>query len=348
MTRLVCADCGEVLDEDLSEAEADEAKEEFLADDERDDHDHDPDEQDDSELSDRHDVEEVEDELEDEFEEKLDEIDNDEEDEEVADEAEQYGGAGGEHANDIEVEVGKERDFPEARWQERRKAGTQLAEIFKDKLRQKRKNKTHRERRSGRFDSGRMIQADRGSPRVFKQEDEGDDARYETYLILDRSSSMGTSGIMGPAENAAATLMIGLEEAGVKTELVDFKSRTPRVIKTKSQSAKDEAGNILSGYNSGGTPLSETIQIVADRIEGTDGEPFVIVITDGKPANKENYLETVRELNARDTPVLGVTVGSESKLSEQERQKIFNASVVADETDLIDLQLQNLAREVML
>jgi len=352
MPKLVCQDCGEVLEEDLTQEEAEEARESLEAED------HTHDEQDSgmndgeggdgsgSGLDERQDPADVEEEMKEEFEDKLDELNDDEKVEEAAEDVDDYQDAAEAENMNISVQVGGDYRDPGQRWDNCERDSKRIARIFQDKLRQKRKDKTHREQRSGRFDSNRMIQADRGNPRVFKRTDEGDNARYETYFVLDRSYSMRHSE-MGPAENATATLMLALEEAGVKTELLDFYNDTPRVIKTKSQDAADEKGSILRGGGAadGGTPLGAVMQVLEDRIEGTDGEPFVIVITDGAPNSQSAYIDAVQGMDAE---VMGVTIGTGGSLSQPDIDKMFHEHVHVSNMANLNESLEELARGVML
>lgn len=355
MPKLVCQDCGEVLEDNLSEAEAEDF-EDFAAEDQR--HNRDEDDGQESQpdaneggsesgsgLDERQDPADLESELEDEFEDKLDEIDDDDKVEDAAEDIDDYADAADSENMDLNVEVGSNYSDPGRRWEDAERNADRIAQVFKDKLRQKRKNKTHREQRSGRFDSNRMIEADRGNPRVFKREDEGDDAKYEAYFVLDRSYSMKRSE-MGPAERATATLMIALEEAGVKTELVDFYDNTPRVIKTRSQDADDEKGSIIRGSAAaeGGTPLGAVMQLLEGRLEGTHGKPFVIVITDGAPNSTSAYKDAIMNMDA---PILGVTIGSGGSLSEAQKSRLFSTHVdVQNNSNLVE-SLEDLARGVM-
>lgn len=368
MAQLICEDCGEVLEENLPDDDAGDAADALNARDEREhEHDHEGDEieddasggseseeteesegQSNSPLDERTDLGEEEDDLEDEFEEKMDEMQDADKDDDVADEAQDYSDAHGEADQDIDVEilVGQPMDVPGARWEQCQNDARAITPIYQDKLRQKRKNKEHREQRSGTFDSRRLVQADRGSTRVFKREDEGDDAEYEVYFVLDRSYSMKRTE-MPQAEEATATTMAALEGAGVKTELVDFKNGTARVRKTKSQDIEEEVGHVLEGplEADGGTPLTGVMEIVSNRIEGTEGEPFVIAVGDGKPNDEDAFKEVVAGMDAE---VLGVLVGGSGRFDESELQHLFHHHVVVGKHDDLAQRLEELARGVML
>jgi len=350
MSQLVCETCGEVLMEDLTEADADEAQSRLNAEDHTHDDGEEEQESDDQSdgLDDRTDVEEMEDELEDDFEDKVEEVTDQEHVEDTTDDVEEYADAAQSENVSLDVLVGSDTSVPGARWQQCEQDAEPVSDIFKDKLRQMRRAKTQRGQRSGSFDSGRMIQATRGDPRVFEREEEGDEAEYETYIVLDRSYSMKNTE-MAPAENAVATLMLALEEAGVSTELVDFYNDDARVINTKTQDAEAESGNILQGshHADGGTPLGKIMQLVADRIEGVDGQPFVIVVTDGRPGSLATYEDAVDDLAEEDVPVLGVTVGQGTSIDEATMDQMYDSHVTVTNNTKLKTKLEELARGVM-
>ena len=355
MAKIVCQTCGEVLaGVDEVDGNADGHELDNVEDLRSDQNSDEGDESDDSEdgggdgaggsgLSRADDLDELEDEVQDQFEDKLEEIDNSERQEQAADEAEQYSSAGHEQDIDIKVNIDSRYDADrEHDWEQAKLDSRSLANEFKEIMRQKQRNDIRREEQNGRFDSRRMIQADRGSSRVFKREDEGDDLKYEAYFIVDRSGSMKGRDMVF-AENAVATLALALEEAGIGTEIVDFKSNTPRVMKTKSQEPEEVDGNIIQGRYSagGGTPLGAVAELMKGRLEGSEGDPFVIVITDGKPGDMDRYQSAIREMHV---PVLGVEIGDEGY--DTEENLFHHKVVVEDETELTN-RLYDLARGIM-
>lgn len=353
MAKLICEDCGEVLEKGLDPDEANEKADELDAHDHRDDpaEDQSDDESDDG-LDDRTDIEEMEDDLQQEFEDKLDDVQDDNTEETEQDVEEYEDAAQDTNLDELSVEVGKFFDVDEARWNDVTSSSEAISSIFLDKLRQKRRSRTVRAQTSGTFDSGRMIAADRGSARVFKQDKEGDEAEYEAYFVLDRSGSMdqiATPTLMGDAEEATATLMKALEDAGVKTELLDFHREIPRLIKTRSQNIEDEKGNVLRGPNhaDGGTPLGEVLQLLPDRISAQDGQPFVVVVTDGEPDSQRTYRDAIEQLNAEGVSVLGVMVGGTGRLTRDKLNSLFNSYAVVEDSSEITPALKDLARGVM-
>lgn len=360
MPKLICEDCGEVLAEDLDDADAESLADEHDIDDQRDEQpeegeegsgDGDGDEGEDEKKPDRKDVEDLQggvgDDLEDEYESKVDEMEDDETPEEAGNDAQEYFDAADEAGVDEpDFIMGAGGQPPQSRWRECKRDAERISRVFQDKLRQKRREKIHREQRSGRFDSNKMVQADRGSSRVFKRREEGGELKYETYFVLDRSSSMRNDG-QKEAENAVATLMKALEDAGVKTELIEFMGSTTNIVKTKSQSVDDEAGNILRRQSSGGTPIDSVMDLLEERVTGTEGEPFVVVVTDAEitGTTKTNYLKAIERMN---WPVLGVTIGDDANIDRNESQRVYHYSVNAESGESLKQKLTDLARNVML
>lgn len=278
-------------------------------------------------------------------EQKLDEIDNTAEQQNGTEEAlEDYAKSAGDgNLDDMDVIVGEKPRTYSDRWYMAKRDGRRLSKVFQDKLRQKRKTKVHHERREGRFDSRRLISADRGSPYVFKQDDDGKEVEYEAYFILDRSTSM-TGNDMYMAEDAVLRLMVALEEAGVKTELLDFYSTTPRLVKTLTQSVEDEEGNILGWGTSGLTPLGQTLQLLSGRLEGRYGQPFVVCVTDGRPGNEVRYKNALAEIDA---PILGVFIGGSGSIDDATLNELYDSWVVVNTDDGITEGIRSLAMEVM-
>lgn len=344
MSQLVCEDCGEVLDENLTEDEVEDLEDSESVRDERE---SDGDEKDEEKVPERGDVDDIEDDIESEYEEKADELGDEESDEQAANEAEAYYDAALEVGmGDLDVLVGDAPRPPQDRLRECEEDAERISRIFMDKLRQKRQEKVHREQTEGRFDSGRMIQAERGSARVFKQRREGDELRYEVYFVLDRSSSMRGTDIRA-AEQAVMTLMLALEDCGIATELIDFAGSDVSLVKTKARSANEESGNILRADASGGTPLDSVTELIEERITGADGEPFVVVVTDAelKGSTKEGYMKAVERMQA---PVLGVTIGDDAQIEDEEANRLYHYAVQADHNDNLSQKLTDLARGVML
>ena len=320
MARLVCEDCGEVLEENV---ESDDSS---------------------NGLDERNEIDEIEDDAVDEFEDKLEEMTQDEKIDDTLDDVDEYLDDV-DDSSDFVVDVGKKRDCPPDRFNEVEANAERLSEIFKDSLRQKRKNKVHHEQRTGRFDSRRMVQADRGSPRVFKREEEGRDLDYKSYFLLDRSYSMKGQDMVS-AEDAVASMMLALEMAEVETELLELHKNDTKLIKTASQKTESNKGNILRGENSasGRTPLGETMKVLSSRIDQSAENTFVVIVTDGKPNSEEVYLDALESMRV---PVLGVSLGDKG-LTQSQRDEHFDFHAQCTYADELKSTLFDLARNVML
>jgi hypothetical protein len=362
MAKLICEDCGEVLEDGLTEAEAEELADQYDAEDHR----HDADGEKESEegdgggegLEDREDVEDLDDELEDEFEDKVDELADQEEIDDVEDDLQNYQGAEAEVAGDFEVLVGNGEEIGPTRqgdWEDAVADAQPVSDLLRDHLRQMKRDRDVSGKRSGSFDSSRMIQADRGSARVFEQRHEGDTPDYEAYFILDRSGSMSAKFIPH-AEHALASLAIALEDVGIDAEIVDFyrsggyaSESDVRLVNSMSQDPEEEKGNIMSGAANGGTPLGEVVDLLADRIEA-NSDPFVVIITDGEPASADRYLEAVQDLNDQGVEVLGVTLGNPTSLDQEDFNSMYNAHVRVERHELTEIgtRIQDLIRDMVL
>lgn len=320
MARLVCEDCGEVLEENVEPESSSDG------------------------LDDRNEIDEIEDDAVDEFEDKLEEMTQDEQIEDTLDDLDEYLD-NLDNTSDFVASVGKDRDCSSSRFNDVKANAERLSEIFKDSLRQKRKNKVHHEQRTGRFDSRRMVQADRGSSRVFKREEEGRDLDYQSYFVLDRSLSMVGQDMVS-AEDAVGSMMLALEMAKVETELLELHNDKTKLIKTMSQGTESNKGNILRGEEaaSGRTPLGKTMKMLSSRIDESDENTFVVVVTDGRPNDKEAYMNALKDIRV---PILGVTVGLEG-LNESERDEHFDFHAQCEFSDEVKSTLFDLARNVML
>lgn len=318
MARLVCEDCGEVLEENV-EPESSSGG-----------------------LDDRNEIEEIEDDAVDEFEDKLEEMTQDDQIEDTLDDLDEYLDSL-DDTNDFVASVGKDRDCSSSRFNDVKANAERLSEIFKDSLRQKRKNKVHHEQRTGRFDSRRMVQADRGSSRVFKREEEGRDLDYESYFVLDRSYSMDGPD-MTAAEDAVASMMFALEMAEVDTELLELHNDKTKLVNTMSQNAEESRGNILRGKASGRTPLGKTMKMLSSRIDKSAENTFVVVVTDGKPNDKGAYMDALEDIRV---PILGVSIGT-GGLDESERDEHFDFHAECVHSSDVKSTLFDLARNVML
>lgn len=249
-------------------------------------------------------------------------------------------GAGDEYRGfTMELPEDPASDFARSRWNEAEKIAKRLERDFQNRLLRERRTKVKRGKRRGSFDRNRMIHAARGSTRVFKKEEEGDEKDYSCIIVLDRSGSMHRDGIR-EAESAVASLSASLEGVGVDTSVIDLYESESRLVKPFGQDAFDVKEHLVNGSAGGGTPLTEVLHLARERVTDHDN-PFMIVITDGQPGNERTYRD---ELSKCHFPVLGVYLSSSRHESDE---KYFHRQVYVENGDEIRTKLHNLANEVM-
>lgn len=296
----------------------------------------------------RSDVGEAADEIGDEYEEKVDELTDEESEQEAANSGAAYASASEDIGEELKVIVGRGSNVDDRRWGLAQDRSEDLARVIQERFRIKQLDRKLTHQRHGRFDSNRMIAADRGSPNVFTQIEEGDEPDYEVYFVLDRSGSMDGWRV-NYAEVATATIMLAMEEAGVPTELVDFFYENPRLVKTKSQSVEEEAGNIVQSVPEAnkGTPLGAVMELLRERLRGSDATPIVVTVTDAKVrgATRERYLDAVRSM---DTPVLGVKIDDDSQSVDVDKlRELYHSHVTVERGDDVTDATFELIRGVM-
>lgn len=344
MAKLVCEDCGEVLETDVDPKEG-RAGAGAPVRDERSGS-GDGEEETEGKQPSRNDPDDLDtDDLEEEYEKKTDEMaSDDEEAEQVGEEVQEYFDANtGSLSLDTSVGLGSKEA---SRLQDVEHAASHIAGIFRDRFRQKQKSEIKRGQTEGRFDGRAMIDADRGSRRVKKRIEEGDDLDYEAYFVLDRSASMRGKDVKR-AQEAVVTLMVAMEDCGIDTELVDFKGENVTVVKTASRDVRPETSKIFTDGAGSGTPLDKIAEMMEGRISGTSGNPFLVFVTDVEVTGKtkSRYMETVEEM---DWPVLAVTIGDDANITDEEGNRLYNYAVRAEDSSVIKQRLEDLARNVIL
>jgi Mg-chelatase subunit ChlD len=241
----------------------------------------------------------------------------------------------------MEIPEEPARDFDRERWNESQRIGNRVARDFRNRLLREKRSKVKRGKRRGQFDRSRMVHAARGSTRVFKKEEEGDEKDYSCMVVLDRSGSMSSDGI-NEAEMAVTALTSALEDVGVDSSVLDLYHSEARLVKSFGQETKDVKEHLVNSSASGGTPLTEVLHLARERVSDHDN-PFMIVITDGRPGSPDTYRE---ELDKCHFPVLGVYLTGNQKPDDE---KYFHRQVYVNgrETDELRTKLHNLANEVL-
>lgn len=265
--------------------------------------------------------------------------------EEADADAEGGSGAGGGWRG-LSMDVPEGGEHSEDRWSSAKTEAKKLKRILRNRLRENQRTKTKRNQRRGSFDRRNIVNAARGSPRVFQRDEESNEKEYDCIIVLDRSGSMSGHNIE-QAEVAVGALTNALHDVGVNTSVIGMHRNEAQLELAFGEEPELERGNLASGLAGGGTPLSKAIHLARRRVEDQDTNPFMIVVTDGRPNNQEKYLE---ELDKATFPVLGVITTSQHAVEggrhEEESQFYHRHVLVTGEDELSD-SLLNLAQEVM-
>jgi Mg-chelatase subunit ChlD len=216
-------------------------------------------------------------------------------------------------ASEAEVLVREEPEAPQGydpdRVAEAVRKSRSIQRIVEDFLHQREKSRTDRNRVEGQFDDQNLINAERGSPRVFKREDKPDELNYHAVLMLDESGSMGGMDIQ-MASMAVAALARGFEEAGVDVDVYRFGSNV-NLCKTAAEDWDGVSDLLLDTYAGGGTNMLPALQQIEDRADLHDKQSFLVNITDGQPASSQlqECKDLIRNL---DMPTLSMQIKTET------------------------------------
>lgn len=247
----------------------------------------------------------------------------------------------GDYSGEVGLVIPQERNLNDrTRLNQAENRSRTIAQRLRSSLREERRSRRVKNQRRGRFDRSRMVNAERGSTRVFEQEQEGDEKDYDCLVVVDRSGSMGGSR-MTTAEDAIVSFGLALEDVGVGISILGMYGNDANLENAFGRDIETDAGLLLSERTSGSTPLSKTLALGRERLENKadSDNPFMIVVTDGKPDDGKAYRE---ELDKCTFPVLGVYVETG-----EEDTDLFHRQVHVEQGD-IQQSLTQLAREVMM
>jgi len=218
--------------------------------------------------------------------------------------------------------------------------GRRCAKIFRSRLQRLQKDKQVSRKKRGDFDSRRIMQADRGSPNVFKQTREGDNKDYSCMIVCDRSGSM--SGRIEDVELATGAVAYGLEDVGVDTSIMDTHKSKTALAKPFSSEVSNFAEKLFAGRYGGGTPIRHTVNFARNRMKRGEGKvPFMIVITDGRASQREQFKEEVKKANF---PVIGLYLTDNPS---KEQLKVYDRSVAVSSDEDVAQKLINLINSIM-
>jgi uncharacterized protein YegL len=246
----------------------------------------------------------------------------------------------------LDIADGTERR--QAGWSDIRKDSNQLKRILEQRLQQERRSTQRRGQRRGQLDTRSLNRLARDDPRVFRQEEDPDEKDYSFVFVLDRSGSMGSE--IEAAERALVTLARALEEIDIEVSIIDMYQSSARLAKPFGVQTENVLDRLMTGSTGGSTPLSEVLRLARERIQGGEGNPAMIVLTDGEPNDKETYLEELQQTNF---PVVGVYLAVNASSRNQVAQRFDDSQrlydrrrIVTSDSDLAT-DLRGLCREIM-
>ena len=182
----------------------------------------------------------------------------------------------------------------------------QLASSLTDHFRKERKTAERTNQRSGTFDSRKLIDADRGSAKVFKSQDAPDEKKYHAVICLDDSGSM-SGHRMEKANITTGMLVQALESVGIEVTVYRF-ARNVRLVKSSAQTYDESKDNILENRTNGGTVLAPAVRQAKEIAQEHADETFLVTITDGKPAREKEVKEALKSQNMKS---ITVQIGSD-------------------------------------
>ena len=217
--------------------------------------------------------------------------------------------------------------------------GTRLARVLKNRFQKERKRSIQRNRRRGRLDPAALHRHATGDRRVKQRRERPDETDHQCLFVLDRSGSMRKH--VRVAERAMGMLAVALEAVDVDVSVLELLDKEVRLAKPADRDVDRAAGRLYHGEVGGGTPLTDTLHIAREFLKRTEGNRFVIVVTDGRPSQPDQYREA---LNRFTVPVLGVNLTTEEAAGESE----FHRQVtVPPETEQLRRALRQLVQEVL-
>lgn len=215
--------------------------------------------------------------------------------------------------------------------------------IFERNLQELQRDKVKREQRRGHLDTKRMIDAARGSTRIFKRDVKGEKKNYSCMIVLDRSGSM--SSRIEEVELAAGAVAYGLEANGVNTSILDTHNSMTTLSKPFGSNVENHTDTIFANRCGGGTPLTGTVKFARQRISRGRGDiPFMIIITDGRPHSPSEFKEEVRKANF---PVLGLYM-THGFGDVEEQLNLYDRAVTVDADEDVNRKVINMIRGVIL
>ena len=242
------------------------------------------------------------------------------------------------------------------RWKEAVSESKHTGQSLKQALNNTQRDDISRGRSSGRYDSGRATAHAVGKTTYFKQRHFGGDRKYVLIIVLDRSASMDPHrgpSLINPAEKAVSQFALAAEDIGIEVCVLDFYNGKIRVPSPFGTRVKHTADSLVTSDAKGGTPLSDTLAMGRERVKqeaSRNLHPLMLVVTDGKPSNKDEYLSELQRTNQEIQSIMGLTLSPNTdphdppqKFAEQEQYFNSHEFVTAPSSEEITQKLEDLA-----
>ena len=217
--------------------------------------------------------------------------------------------------------------------------GRQLGKEVVDHFSQERRTGISHGEDDGHFDSNQLIEADRGSSKVFYQRNKPDEKKYHAVIAMDDSGSMANDGL---AEACMTTGMLikALEEAGIETTVYRF-ARNIRLVKSGAQSYDEVKDKIYERRTYGGTQLLPAIEQAEEIAKNHADETFLVTVTDGSP----RYIDEIKDaLNTSNMKSITVQIGQDHETF----KGAYDGWVFVDSPDEVPSKTKSAFRRVVL
>lgn len=235
--------------------------------------------------------------------------------------------------------------FDDATRTEAERLSKPLARHLEQRLQKERQTQKKKGQRTGKLDTGSVHKTKQGQTKVFKKTVDPDDKDYRCIIVDDRSGSMSMSGMMTEVEKASGALAYALEDIGVEVAQMSLHEGKIWLEKDFSETVQEAKRKMFRGCTGGGTPLSDALALARERLEFEDGNPFVIVLTDGEPDHRERYRDQLHQCNF---PVLGIYVDETGNFNESHMNEsgYFHKIIYKKYDEALDAA-QSLTQQVM-
>lgn len=199
-------------------------------------------------------------------------------------------------------------------WKRVQSEARQLKSPLKHALQRSQETNEQRGTRVGRFDSKLGYRLATNNLNVNKRVSCGEQKQYTVVIVLDRSASM--RGQITDAEAAAGGFAKALEDIGVTVAVIDLYRDTARMVKPFGSPTERAKAGLTNGDVGGTTPLTDALVLSRERVRQGQHYPFMVVISDGLPNEKQTYLN---ELSGTSFPVVGINITRSTTVDEEFR-----------------------------